>query len=111
IDEQLALERNAAASAIRELEATLADREGAFATALQKLQSALGEREAQLNELGGERDRVRQAASDAGDVVRSLHAEIESVRSAQRIADAEHQRVLTDAEVAFEHRLQEATAE
>ena len=41
LDEQLAQERNAAATTIRELETTLADREAAFAGAVQKLQAAI----------------------------------------------------------------------
>jgi chromosome segregation ATPase len=118
LDEQLALERNAAASTIRELESTLADREAAFAGALQKLQTALNEREialaereAELRDLGGERDRVRLAASEAGDVVRGLHAEVEKAKAAQADAEAEHARAFAEAQAAFERQLAELTVE
>lgn len=118
IDEQLALERNAAATTIRELESTLADREASFATALQKLQAALHEREtalaareAELGQLGGDRDRVRQAANEAGEVVRRLHAEIERLKEAQTAAEGEHQRAFAEAQVAFERQLHEVAAE
>lgn len=118
IDEQLALERSAAATTIRELETTLADREAAFATALQKLQSALQERETalaerdgRLNDLGSERDRVRLAATEAGDVVRRLHAEIESLKEAQLTAEADHRRTLAEVQDAYERQLQEATVD
>ncbi|MEO6026872.1 MAG: hypothetical protein ABIR79_08425 [Candidatus Binatia bacterium] len=118
LDEQLALERNAAATTIRELESTLADREAAFAGALQKLQTALQEREGaladretRLSDLGGERDRVRQAATEAGDVVRLLRAEIESVKAAQVAAESEHTRAFAEAQTAFERQLAELTVE
>ncbi|MCC6848314.1 MAG: hypothetical protein IT294_07420 [Deltaproteobacteria bacterium] len=118
MDAQLAVERNAAATTIRELESTLADREAAFAAALQKLQGALHEREAALEErdgrltdLGGERDRARQAAGEAGDVVRRLHAEIERLDEAHASAAAEHERARADAEAAFERQLRDVTAE
>ena len=118
LDEQLALERNAAATTIRELEATLADREAAFATALQKLQTALhehdvalSERETRLADLGGERDRVRQAASEAGDVVRRLHAEIESLKAAQAGAEADHEQAFAEMQAAFERQLADLTVE
>jgi len=118
LDEQLALERNAAATTIRALESTLADREAAFGGALQKLQTALQEREAalaerdaRLSDLGGERDRVRQAASEAGDVVRGLHDEIESIKAAQAAAESEHTRAFAEAQTAFERQLAELTIE
>jgi len=118
IDEQLAVERNAAATTIRELETTLADREAAFATALQKLETALQEREvalaerdAQLNDLGGERDRVRQAASQAGGVVRELHAEIERLKASQAAADADRERAFAETQEAFERQLAEVATE
>ncbi|MEB2286438.1 MAG: hypothetical protein OZ922_17375 [Myxococcales bacterium] len=100
MDEQLAVERNAAATTIRELESTLADREAAFATALQKLQTALQERDAQLASLGGERDQVRQAASEAGDVVRRLHAEIERLERLHATATEEYECARADAQAA-----------
>ncbi len=118
LDEQLALERNAAATTIRELETTLADREAAFATALQKLQSAVHEREvaiaerdARLNDVGGERDRVRQAATAAGDVVRSLHAEIERLKETHLGSEADHQRAFAEAQTAFERQMSELAME
>ncbi len=118
LDEQLALERNAAATTIRELESTLTDREAAFATALQKLQDALHEREvalaerdAQLNDIGGERDRVRLAATEAGDVVRRLHEEIASLQETHARATAEHERALAAAQGAFERQLHDVTIE
>lgn len=118
IDEQLAVERNVAATTIRELETTLADREAAFATALQKLETALQEREvalaerdAQLNDLGGERDRVRQAASQAGGVVRELHAEIERLKAAQAAADDDRERAFAETQKAFERQLAEVATE
>ncbi len=118
LDEQLALERNAAATTIRELETTLADREAAFATALQKLEAslrdrevALAERDAQLNDVGGERDRVRQAASEAGSVVRQLHDEIAALKAAELEAEANHQRAFAETQAAFDRRLQELEVE
>ncbi len=118
LDEQLAVERNVAATTIRELETTLADREAAFATALQKLESALQEREvalaerdAQLNDLGGERDRVRQAASQAGGVVRELHAEIERLKATQAAADDDRARAFAETQQAFERQLAEVATE
>lgn len=118
IDEQLALERNAAATTIRELERTLADREAAFATALQKLETALHEREAalaeraaQVSDLGGERDRVRLAASEASGVVRQLHAEIERLKAAQAAAEADRERAFAETQAAFERQLAEVTVE
>ncbi|MCC6765085.1 MAG: hypothetical protein IT293_10515 [Deltaproteobacteria bacterium] len=118
IDQQLAVERNAAATTIRELESTLADREAAFGAALQKLQAALQERElalaerdGQLASLGGERDRVRQAATEAGEVVRRLHAEIERLEQGHADAAAEHERAFADTQAAFERQLREVTVE
>jgi chromosome segregation ATPase/CheY-like chemotaxis protein len=111
LDEQLALERSAAATTIRELESTLADREAAFATALQKLQTSLQERDVALADLGGERDRVRQAAGEAGEAVRRLHAEIASLKDAQAATEADHERAFAETQAAFERQLAEMTVE
>ncbi len=117
-DEQLAQERSAAATTIRELERTLADREAAFAGAVQKLQTALqeretvlAERERQLGELGGERDRVQQAAADVGGVVRGLQAEIERLKAAQVAAESDRHRTFDETQAAFERQLAEVTTE
>jgi hypothetical protein len=80
-----------------------ADRDGALA-AVRELQSAVAERDAALaardralGEIGGERERLRQAALEAGDLVQQLHGEIAGLKAehgtlSARLAAMEHER-------------------
>ena len=83
-------ERDGALAAVRELRSTLAERDVALAA-----------RDRTLGEIGAERDRSRQVAAHAGDLVQQLRGEIAGLAAehgtlSARLAAGEHERTVQD---------------
>jgi hypothetical protein len=87
-------ERDGSLAAVRELRSTLAERDAALAA-----------RDRALAEVAGDRDRARQAAAQADDLVQQLRGEIAGFAAehgtlSARIAAMEHERAVQDDRVA-----------